>query len=44
MRKERQKIQEPVRIGNMWIKNRFVMPPMNTNYSDAHGCLTPEME
>ena len=35
---------EPYRIGNMTVKNRMVMPPMNTNFSDEHGCLTPQME
>lgn len=34
----------PIRIGGMQIKNRFVMPPMNTNYSSETGCLTPQME
>lgn len=34
----------PIRIGTMLLKNRFVMPPMNTNYSDSNGCLTPQME
>lgn len=33
-----------LRIGTMRLKNRFVMPPMNTNYSDSNGCLTPQME
>lgn len=34
----------PLRIGTMVLKNRFVMTPMNTNYSDSNGCLTPQME
>ncbi|MGN1306056.1 MAG: FAD-dependent oxidoreductase [Faecousia sp.] len=34
----------PLRIGTMRLKNRLVMPPMNTNYSDENGCLTPQME
>lgn len=33
----------PLRIGTMRLKNRFVMPPMNTNYSSETGCLTPQM-
>ncbi|MEG1540500.1 MAG: NAD(P)/FAD-dependent oxidoreductase [Oscillospiraceae bacterium] len=35
---------EPLRIGNFIVKNRMVMPPMNTNFSDEHGCLTAQME
>lgn len=34
----------PLRIGTMVLKNRFVMTPMNTNYSDCNGCMTPQME
>ena len=34
----------PLRVGTMVLKNRFVMTPMNTNYSDSNGCLTPQME
>lgn len=34
----------PLRIGTMVLKNRIVMTPMNTNYSDSNGCLTPQME
>lgn len=34
----------PLRIGTMVLKNRLVMTPMNTNYSDSNGCLTPQME
>lgn len=37
-------MQTPLRIGTMVLKNRFVMTPMNTNYSDANGCMTPQME
>lgn len=37
-------MQTPLRIGTMVLKNRLVMTPMNTNYSDAQGCLTPQME
>lgn len=31
------------RIGNLQIKNRFVMPPMATNYADGEGFVTNEM-
>ena len=34
----------PLRIGTLRLKNRLVMPPMNTNYSNENGCLTPQME
>lgn len=34
----------PLRIGSMVLKNRLVMTPMNTNYSDSNGCLTRQME
>lgn len=37
-------MSSPIQIGNMRLKNRFVMTPMNTNYSDSNGCLTPQME
>lgn len=37
-------MQTPLRIGTLILKNRFVMTPMNTNYSDANGCMTPQME
>ncbi|MEA4894986.1 MAG: NAD(P)/FAD-dependent oxidoreductase [Oscillospiraceae bacterium] len=40
----RRLLGEPYRIGNMTVKNRMVMPPMNTNFSDENGCLTPQME
>jgi 2,4-dienoyl-CoA reductase-like NADH-dependent reductase (Old Yellow Enzyme family)/pyruvate/2-oxoglutarate dehydrogenase complex dihydrolipoamide dehydrogenase (E3) component len=35
---------QPYRIGNFSVKNRMVMSPMNTNYSDENGCLTAQME
>jgi len=41
---EHRMLGEPCRIGNMLVKNRMVMPPMNTNFSDEYGCLTPQME
>ena len=28
---------QPIRIGKMWLKNRMVFPPMNTNYSNENG-------
>lgn len=37
-------VSDKIRIGNMWVNNRIVMAPMNTNYSSASGELTPQME
>lgn len=37
-------MSSPIQIGSMRVKNRIVMAPMNTNYSDSNGCLTPQME
>ena len=37
-------LSTPLRIGTMVLKNRMVMTPMNTNYSDSNGCMTPQME
>lgn len=37
-------LSSPIRIGKMIVKNRMVMPPMNTNYSSDTGALTPRME
>lgn len=33
----------PLRIGRLTIKNRIVMPPMNTNFSNENGAVTPQM-
>ena len=30
----------PGNIGTMRLPNRFVMPPMATNYADENGCVT----
>lgn len=38
------RVSDKIRIGNMWVNNRIVMAPMNTNYSSAAGELTPQME
>lgn len=35
---------QPVRIGGMVLKNRLAMSPMNTNYSNENGSITPQME
>ena len=37
-------VSDKIRIGNMWVNNRIVMAPMNTNYSSASGELTLQME
>jgi 2,4-dienoyl-CoA reductase-like NADH-dependent reductase (Old Yellow Enzyme family)/thioredoxin reductase len=37
------KIFEPVRIGQMKLKNRIVMPPMGTNYAEAGGAVSQRM-
>lgn len=31
---------QPIRIGQMEVKNRFVVPPMGTNYADSDGKVT----
>lgn len=36
-------IKDPIRIGNMVVKNRMVLPPMNSNYSNELGGVTPQM-
>lgn len=33
----------PIRIGRMTIRNRIAMPPMNTNFSNENGAVTPQM-
>ncbi len=38
-----QKLLEPVRIGNMTLKNRVVMAPMVTNYSNEAGGVTSRL-
>lgn len=35
---------KPIRIGRMWVKNRLVMAPMNTNFSNENGAVAPQME
>jgi 2,4-dienoyl-CoA reductase-like NADH-dependent reductase (Old Yellow Enzyme family)/thioredoxin reductase len=36
-------LTSPFTIGNMQIKNRIVMPPMNTNFSNENGAITEQM-
>lgn len=33
----------PIKIGNLEIKNRFVVPPMGTNYASIDGTVTQQM-
>jgi len=33
----------PIRIGKMAVKNRMVMAPMNTNFSNENGAVTEQM-
>lgn len=35
---------KPIRIGRMWVKNRLVMAPMNTNFSNETGAVARQME
>ena len=35
-------LKTPIRIGNITIKNRMVMPPMNTNYTNENGAVSPQ--
>jgi len=37
------KLFEPIRIGTMEVKNRFVMAPMVTNYSEKDGSVTDRL-
>ncbi len=34
---------EPIRIGTMEVKNRFVMAPMVTNYCEQDGSVTDRL-
>lgn len=34
---------DPIKIGNMNIKNRIVMPPMTTNFPDEDGFVTQQL-
>lgn len=36
-------LSSPLKIGRMVLKNRIVMPPMNTNFSNENGAVTPQM-
>ncbi|MGI5849972.1 MAG: FAD-dependent oxidoreductase [Christensenellales bacterium] len=36
-------LSQPIKIGSMTVKNRMVMAPMNTNYSNENGAVTPQM-
>jgi 2,4-dienoyl-CoA reductase-like NADH-dependent reductase (Old Yellow Enzyme family)/thioredoxin reductase len=38
-----QKLLEPIRVGNMTLKNRIVMPPMVTNYASEAGGVTSRL-
>ena len=33
----------PIKIGNIEIKNRFVVPPMGTNYANLDGTVSRQM-
>lgn len=41
--KELKLLSSPLRIGRLTVKNRIVMPPMNTNFSNENGAVTPQM-
>lgn len=36
-------VLSPIKIGGMEIKNRFVVPPMGTNYADGDGFVTQQL-
>ena len=36
-------LASPIRFGRTVIRNRIVMPPMNTNFSNENGAVTPQM-
>ena len=33
----------PIQIGNMTVRNRFVVPPMGTNFADGEGFVTQRL-
>ena len=33
-------LNTPIKVGGVWIKNRFEMPPMDTNYDNLDGTLS----
>lgn len=39
-----EKVLEPIRIGSMELRNRFVMPPMVTNYAAEDGSVTERLK
>ena len=38
-----EKVLSPMKIGNLEIKNRFVVPPMGTNYGTYDGMVTDQL-
>lgn len=36
-------LASPIRFGRLTIRNRIAMPPMNTNFSNENGAVTPQM-
>jgi len=38
-----EKLFEPIEIGQITIRNRIVMPPMNTNFADSNGAVTRKL-
>ena len=38
-----EKVLSPMKIGNLEIKNRFVVPPMGTNYGTYEGMVTDQL-
>ena len=37
------KLEDTIRIRNMTVRNRLVLPPLTTNYGSGNGCVTPEL-
>jgi len=37
------KLFEPIEIGQVTICNRIVMSPMNANFADSNGAVTPKL-
>lgn len=37
------KLLSPIKIGNMEVKNRFVVPPMGTNYANPDGSVSEQL-
>lgn len=42
-KKEFKQLGSSIQLGRVTVRNRIVMPPMNTNFSNENGAVTPQM-